>query len=446
VVAPELVDLQRGQLRQAHRQDRVGLDDRQLEALDQPVAGGGAVARPADQRDDLVEVGLRDEQALEDVEVRLLLGELVLGPPDDDVALVLDVVVDDLAQGQRPRDAVDQRDGVDAERRLHRRVLEELVEDDLADDAALHLDHQAHAVAVGLVADVGDLGDLLLVDELDDLGDQPVVAALLDHERQLGDDQRLLALADLLDADACLHAHATAARLVGIADALVAEDDPAGREVRALDVPHQALDGDVGVVDVGDDPVDDLAQVVRRDVGGHADGDAAGAVDEQVREARRQHDGLALAAVVVGDEVDGVGVEVAQHLGRHAIEARLRVPHGRRRVVVDRAEVALAVDERVAQREVLRHAHERVVDRGVAVRVVVAHHLADDPRGLGVRPRRAEAQLAHAVEHTAVDGLQAVTDVRQRTPDDDRHRVVEIRTAHLVFERTGLDVAAGQDP
>ena len=44
-------------------------------------------------------------------------------------------------------------------------------------------------------------------------------------------------------------------------------------------------------------------------------------------------------------------------------QARLRVAHGGGRVVVDRAEVALAVDERVAHREVLRHAHERVVDR-----------------------------------------------------------------------------------
>ena len=34
--------------------------------------------------------------------------------------------------------------------------------------------------------------------------------------------------------------------------------------------------------------VDDLAQVVRRDVGGHADGDAGRAVDQQVRDRRRQ--------------------------------------------------------------------------------------------------------------------------------------------------------------
>ena len=73
------------------------------------------------------------------------------------------------------------------------------------------------------------------------LTDQPVVAALLDHVGQLGDDDRLLAVAERLGVRARLHADAAAAGLVGVADAGAAEDDAAGREVRAADVRHQAL-------------------------------------------------------------------------------------------------------------------------------------------------------------------------------------------------------------
>ena len=127
----------------------------------------------------------------------------------------------------------------------------------------------------------------------------------------------------------------------------------------------------LGVVDQGGDGVDHLAQVVRRDVGRHADGDAVGAVDHEVGNAARQHGRLAARLVVVGHPVDGVGVDVAQHLDGDAREARLRVAHGRRRVALDRAEVALAVDQRVAHVEVLRHAHEGGVDDGLAVGVVV---------------------------------------------------------------------------
>ena len=190
---------------------------------------------------------------------------------------------------------------------------------------------------------------------------------------------------------------------------------------------------------------DDLAQVVRRDVRRHADGDAGRAVDEQVREARRQDERLALRAVVVRPEVDRVHVQVAQHLLRDPGQAGLGVPHGRGGVLVDRAEVALAVDELVAHGEVLRHADERVVDRRVAVRVVVAHHVADDAGALDVRARRAEAALVHRVQDAAVDGLQAVADVGQRAADDDGHRVVEVRGAHLVLEGARLDVAAADD-
>ena len=65
-------------------------------------------------------------------------------------------------------------------------------------------------------------------------------------------------------------------------------------------------------------------------------------------------------------------------------QARLGVAHRRRRIAVHRAEIALPVDQRQAHREVLRHAHQRVVDRLVAVRVVFTHHVADDARRLAV--------------------------------------------------------------
>ena len=100
--------------------------------------------------------------------------------------------------------------------------------------------------------------------------------------------------------------------------------------------------------------------------------------------ARRQHDRLLHGAVEVRHEVDRLAVDVAEHLLGERGEARLGVAVGGGGVAVDRAEVALAVDQRVAHGEVLGHAHHRVVDRAVAVRVVVLEHLADDAGGLRV--------------------------------------------------------------
>ena len=58
-------------------------------------------------------------------------------------------------------------------------------------------------------------------------------------------------------------------------------------------------------------------------------------------------------------------------------EPAFRIAHRPRRIAVDGAEVALPVHQQVAQREGLRHAHQGVVHRLVAVRVIFANDIAD---------------------------------------------------------------------
>ena len=201
------------------------------------------------------------------------------------------------------------------------------------------------------------------------------------------------------------------------------------RGVRVVEVPHHAGR--------------DLAQVVRRDVGGHADRDAAGPVDEQVREPGREHRRLLLAPVVVRREVDRVLVDLAHHLHRQRREPALGVPHGGLPVVARRAEVALALHQRVAQRPRLAEPHQGVVDRGVAVRVVLTHHVTDDTRALGEAAVRPVATVEHRVQHAAVHRLEAVPHVGQRPLHDDAHRVVEVGPLHLDLQVDRLDPAAG---
>ena len=137
--------------------------------------------------------------------------------------------------------------------------------------------------------------------------------------------------------------------------------------------------------------------------------------------------GIVARVVVVGPEVDGVLVEIGQHLAGDGAHARFGIALGRRRVAVHRAEVALAVDQRVAQRELLRHAHQRVVHRGGAVRMVVRGDVAGDLRGLAVRPIAVQVQVVHRGQDAPVHRLQPVAHVRQRARNDDAHRVIEIR-------------------
>ena len=207
---------------------------------------------------------------------------------------------------------------------------------------------------------------------------------------------------------------------------------PAVGKVRPWHDGDQLVDREAGIVDQRHTGVDHLAEVVRRDVGRHADGDAAGAVDQEVGKARRQHHRLALVVVVVRLEVDGILVEVVDQRAGDAFEPHLGVAHGRRRIAVDRAEVALAVDQRQAHRKVLRHAHQRVVDRLVAVRVVFADDVADDARGLAIRLVPLVAVLVHRVEDAPVHRLEPVARIRQRPRHDHAHGVIEVAFLHLL--------------
>ncbi len=109
------------------------------------------------------------------------------------------------------------------------------------------------------------------------------------------------------------------------------------------------------------------------------------------------------------------------------------------RVARETAPVALSVDERIAQREILHHAHDRIVDRHVAVRVILAEHVADDRGGLLVRATRHQSQLVHRVQHASMHGLQSIAHVGQRTRDNDAHRVVDERFFDLVVDEPRED-------
>ena len=149
---------------------------------------------------------------------------------------------------------------------------------------------------------------------LHQLGDLFEQVGLVHLVRQLGDDDGLAAVLLVgLDRGARAHVHPSAAGAISLADTLDAGDDRRGREIRTRDMLHQRLDVRFGLVDEREAGVDDLVQIVWRDVGRHANGDAGRTIDQQVRQLGRQHQRLMFRAVVVGREVDRFLLKIGQH-------------------------------------------------------------------------------------------------------------------------------------
>ena len=91
-----------------------------------------------------------------------------------------------------------------------------------------------------------------------------------------------------------------------------------------------SVDGDVRIVNLRANAVNDFAQIVRGHVGGHADGDAGAAVDQEVGKGGGKNGRLGEGLVVVGDKIHGVLVHVLHQDGAEMASGGLRCNAWRR--------------------------------------------------------------------------------------------------------------------
>ena len=377
----------------------------------------GLGLRLADDLDRLVDVEQDALETLQKVQLVLLFAHDEVDAAADAFRAPRAPLVEQLAHAHHARHSGDEHVEVAGHGILQRRGLHQLLHELVGIGAALEVDGQLETVEVGLVAHIGDLLDLACLDQLGDLVHDGLgrggVGDLIDL------DEVFLFVVAPAGADL----HAAAARAVNFAQGVdVADDLAAGREIGRKQRLCQVA---VGILEVGDRRVAHLAEVEAAQLARHA-GNALIGAHEDVREGRRQQRRLLHGVVVVVDEIDGIGVDVAEQLGADGGELGLRVAARRPRHVarVDLTEVALGVHERVQQRTVaLGKAHHRVIDGDVAVGIE-PHGLTDDVRALRARAVQ-QSHLIHGIEELAVAGLKAV-DLRNGTRDDDRHRVGHI--------------------
>src|SRR5438477_1848570 len=254
----------------------VDVDLLAAEVEDQIFAGIGAVGAATNDGDDIIEMVEGVQVAFEDVLSVFGLGEQVGGAAAHNVDAVLDEVFDGLDDAHFAGLSIDHREQDHREALLHLRVLEELVENDLRLGPAFEFDDDAHAVAIGFVANVGDVFDLLIVNQRRDALDQIRLVHLV---RNFGDDDGLAVLINVFDGGLGAHHEAAAASAVGFENSRAAVDDSGGGEVGTLNEFQDFGELRIRVVDQGDCGVDDFGEVVRRNLRRHADGDSVGAVD-----------------------------------------------------------------------------------------------------------------------------------------------------------------------
>src|ERR1051326_7623730 len=93
----------------------------------------------------------RNMQAVKDVSPRLSLRQIIARAAGNHLLAVMNVVLKNRLQRQYPWLAIDQRQHIRAEGRLHGSIFEELVQDRNVPGVAAQINHHANALAVGLI-------------------------------------------------------------------------------------------------------------------------------------------------------------------------------------------------------------------------------------------------------------------------------------------------------
>src|SRR3990170_3768495 len=161
-----LVPLEGGKPLEPHVEDGLRLYLRELEVCDEAALGLLRALRGPDELYDRVQVVEGDLQPLKDVRPLSGLLEVEYYPSGDDLPPELDELFEERSQGQHPGLALDDGEVYYAERGLHLGMEVEVVEDDFSHLVPLDLHDDPHALAVGLVPDIGYALNLLVPHEV----------------------------------------------------------------------------------------------------------------------------------------------------------------------------------------------------------------------------------------------------------------------------------------
>ena len=345
--------------------------------------------------------------------------------------LMFQIIVEDLFERQDFRLAVYKSQINHAERGLHVGVLIKIVQNNTRVDVLLQFNDDTGSVAVRFITQIGNTLDSLFMNQLSNPLNE---RRLIDLIRNLGHNDAALGRAHLLNFRTGTDIDFAATCAICLRDSDFPEDNSAGRKIRTGDIGHQLIVGDVRVVDQRNQAVDCFTQIMRRHIGRHTDRDTVAAVDQQIREAGGEDNRFLLCAVEVRLEIHRIFVDVTHQFHSHFAQTGFCITHGGSAITVNRTEVALSFNERIACVEILRKTHHCIIYGTVTMGMITAHAVPDDTRTLTSGFVGSDAEFLHRVHDAAVNRLHAIPDIGKSTACNNRHRIGDEAFLHFMFQ------------
>ncbi len=214
-----------------------------------------------------------------------------------------------LAQQQSLRASMMKRQHIAGKRRLQRCEFEQLVQDHISIGITFQFNNNAHAVTVGFITNFCDAFNDFFTSDFAQTFQQ---LAFIDLIRDFMDDNGFAFVPNGFNRGFRAHRHRTASRRIGRVRPRTTQNLTTGRKVRPRNKAHQFFVGDIGVLHTCQTSVNDFAQIMWRNIGGHPHRDPARTIHQQVRYTGWQHNRFGKRFVIVGTKIDCVFINILQ--------------------------------------------------------------------------------------------------------------------------------------
>ena len=241
----------------------------------QALAGFVTIFRRADDVDEVIEMAQRQQISFEVFGTVLGFAEEILGTTNDHFTTVLDVAIDGVFQREHLRTLLVNGKHVHAIRCVHAGEFENLIRYDMRTSIALQLNLDARFF-VRKVAHAGDAGENFFIHQFRDTFLQ---SSSVHSVRDFANGENRLATFLFINVDFTTQTHGATTGAEVFFDALEATNFAFASEVRAFDILHQFRQGDVWLIDLCADGVNNFAQVVRCQVCCHTHSDTGATID-----------------------------------------------------------------------------------------------------------------------------------------------------------------------
>lgn len=291
--------------------------------------------------------------------------EFELRTPRDDLISVREECSEHILQIEEPRleSSICQSGHVECEIRLEGSELVELIQYFLRKGITLEFYDDADSFLVRLIADFGYTHDDLLEDEIGNLLDEFFFILLVGD---FCDDEHITPSFSLFHLDTSSHRDGSTTMGVCFENILFIIDHPGSRKIWTMDEVHEIFDRHcLGrlVSEKVEECVYDFRQVMWGNIRRHTDSDTHDAIEQKIREARREDTGLLLRSIIVICPINRFFIDILEHEFTEFCHLYFGISHRSSIIPIHRSEISLTIDERITHRKILCHTHHRFVDR-----------------------------------------------------------------------------------